>query len=104
MFVCFVDHCVLSQGHTLISFSLDRQGQLEISSDIIEVLHERVAQGDPLVQQGVTGLQVNLAQVDLIDTNHRVLEDPFGQHSDLHLAVVGVSSTEAAVEEEVLVP
>ena len=75
--VGFIDHCVFGQGHRLITLPLHSHGQLEISSDIIEILHQRVAQGDPLVEEGVTRFEVNLAEVDLIDSDHGVLEDSF---------------------------
>ena len=59
----------------LVAWALHSDADLEVASDLAEVLALRVEQGNPLVLNGVFVLEVDCGHIELVHANHLVAED-----------------------------
>ena len=56
----------VAQGNLLVAWARDRNGQLQVASDFVEVLALRVREGYPRVEECVFGLEVNESHVKIV--------------------------------------
>jgi len=77
----------------LVAWALYSNANLQVASDLAEILTLRVKQGDPLVLDGVLRLEVHGRHVELVGADHFISEHAFIHDFDadgLHLNLAGV--------------
>ena len=75
--ISLVDVRIFVERDLFISLPNHRDACFQVSSDVVEVRLQRVAQSNPLMEHGVLVHKIDLAQVDLVNTNLRILENSF---------------------------
>ena len=75
--ISLVDVRIFVERHLFISLPNHRDACFQVSSDVIEVRLKWVTQSNPLMEHGVLVHKIDLAQVDLVNTNLRILENSF---------------------------
>ena len=97
--------CFFVKLNLLVTWTLYRDANLQITSDGTEILRFRVEKSDPLILNGVLGGGVHLGHVELVHANKLVLQptlvfDPDADSIELDLTRMDV----ARLEKHVLTP
>ena len=65
-FLRLLEANLVSQGDLLVPLSYDRDAELQIACDLVEIIAFWVAKGDPLVLQSMLVLKINEGHIEII--------------------------------------
>jgi len=73
--VLFFGVGVLLNADLFVAFSTDRYTDLELTGNLTEILALRVAHDDPLVEECMVGLLIQITEIKLVVADHRVFKE-----------------------------